>query len=229
MGTTTIATLAINVISRIEEENPPIFWNLQTELYSALVEAMNDLLLLVGRPNLSVNQSFTLTPNTVWQTIPKGQFLITDVQGPASPLWRISLFDLDYLQASSDSSWENDIADYPQRWAPIGLNYFLIHPAVSQPTQVQLTTIAYPTTDTWPYSGNETVPFHDEFFVALEEYSTHILTLKEAGATFKDSMALYQGYLSLAQRMTELEDKRDPLIFSPSFGGRSGLNAIVKR
>jgi hypothetical protein len=230
MGTTPISVLAGQVINRLEENNPPVFWNLSNELYSGLIEACNDLLILVGRPDFLVNQPFNLVPNTVWQQMPKGQLLITDIQGPSSPLWRVSLFSMDYEQASWGSSWEADTAPIPQRWGPVGLGgLFFVHPAPNAPTQVSITTIPYPTADNWPYTGTEVVPFHDEFFEALEMYSAHFCRIKESGAEFKESMTLYQSYLTLAQRMTQIEDRKDPLLFSRSFGGITGLNSIPKR
>jgi len=76
---------------------------------------------------------------------------------------------------------------------------FGIHPAVSTPVQVLLTGILCPVTEIWPYNGSEIVPFHHEFFVALEEYATVYCRLKETGAEFEESLSLYQQYLSLAE------------------------------
>src|SRR5437660_12863298 len=105
MGTTAISVLSNQVLSRVEEANPPTFWSLTREVYSALIEACNDLLLLVGRPSFLVNQPFNLVPNTVWQTVPKGQLLITDILGPSRPLWRLSPFDTAYVRTRSPSDW----------------------------------------------------------------------------------------------------------------------------
>jgi hypothetical protein len=229
MGTTPISTLSLQVLSRIEETNPPVFWNLANEVYSGIIEALNDLLILVGRPNFIVNQVFNLTPNTVWQIVPKGQLLITDIQGPSSPLWRVSLFDMDYVQSSWGPDWEADTALVPIRWGPVGFTTFFVHPAPSAPLQVTITSIAYPTLDSWPYTGLETVPFHDEFFEAIEQYAAHYARIKETGAEFQESLVLYQAYLMLAQRMTQIESRKDPLIFSRTFGGLVGVNPIQKR
>ena len=231
MGTTPISTLAVQVQNRLEETvgSPGIFWSLQNEIYSGIIEACNDLLILVGRPDMLVNQPFTLVPNTVWQIVPKGSLLITDIQGSSSPLWRVSLFSMDYEQSANGPSWESDVATAPQRWFPVGFGTFGIWPAVSAPIQVNITTIAYPTIDNWPYSGGELVSFHDEFFEAIEQYASHYCRIKETGAEFKESMALYQAYLTLAQRMTQIEDRRDPLLFSRTFGAIVGLNPIQKR
>jgi hypothetical protein len=230
MGTTPISTLGIQVANRLEENTTsPVFWSLSNEFYTGLIEACNDFLILVGRPDFLVNQPFTLVPNQVWQTVPKGQLLITDIQGPYSPLWKVSLFSMDYEQSNNGPSWESDTSSTPLRWGPVGFSSFFIHPAVNIPTEVTITSIAYPTSDNWPYSGSETVPFHDEIFQWLEEYASHYARLKEGGAEFKESMALYQAYLQGAQRMTQIEDRKDPLIFSRVFGGTVGLNPVQKR
>lgn len=229
MGTTPISTLSTQVVARLEEASPPVFWNLTNEVYTALVEAMNDLTILVGRPSFLVNQALALTPNSVWQTIPKGQFLITDIQGPSSPLWRTTLFDMDYLQASWGPDWEADTAPVPVRWGPVGFTKFFVHPAPSVPVTVTTISIPYPTSDPWPYTGAEAVPFHDEFFEAIEQYAAHYCRIKEIGAEFQESLDLYRAYLTLAERMTEIESRKDPLIFSRTFGGPVGIDAIRKR
>ena len=229
MGTTPISTLAVSVINRLEEADPPIFWDLSSELYSGLVEAMCDLLLLVGRPNITATIPFTCAANTVWQAIPKGVFLISGIQGQAGRLRKVSLFEMDYTQASWGSDWENDLAGFPVRWFPVGLTRFGIYPAVSTPITLTLTGIAYPVTTPWPYDGSQLVPYHDEFFQALEMYASHYCRIKETGLEFEESLVLFQQYMKLAERMTEIEDKRDPLLFSKVWGGPAGLNSITKR
>lgn len=46
---TSVAELAPSVLSRVQDP-AATFWNLNLEVYSALVEAINDLMLIVGRP-----------------------------------------------------------------------------------------------------------------------------------------------------------------------------------
>lgn len=228
---TSISTLALNVINRLEEADPPVFWDKSIEIYSALVEAENDLLMLVGRPTQTVNVPFTLTPNTVWQRVPKGLFLITDIWGSQSQIRKSTLYDLDYSQASWGADWENDTSDDgPLRWAPVGMTWFAVHPAPTSAVQVTLDAIAYPVTSaTFPYTGAEIVPFHHEVFSALEEYAVVYLRLKEMGPEFTESMAVYQNYLTMASRLTEIEDRRDPLIFSRAFGAPVSVQSRVKR
>jgi len=232
--TTPISTLANNVLERLEENYPggPIFWNEQWEIYTAIAEAMNDLILLVGRPTQTVSMPFNLTPNTPWQRVPQGVFLISDIQGPQAPLRKYTLFSYDYEQPGSiGSDWENDSDPAgPTSWAPVGMGMFIVHPACTSPQTVLISGIAYPVAETtFPYTGAELVPFHHEFFVALEEYAAHYCRIKEGSAEAQESMSLYRSYLSLAKRMTEIEDRRDPLIFSPSLGAPAGLQSHIRR
>src|ERR1700743_2722220 len=120
----TISTLAPYVANRVEENLPSIFWQQEGVLNWALMEAECDLMLLVGRPDLIVSLPFDIVPNTPWQTVPKGMFCITNIQGPSSEVWKIMLQDLDYAQVS-DSGWEQDIGESIQKWAPIGLTKFV--------------------------------------------------------------------------------------------------------
>jgi hypothetical protein len=196
-----------------------------------LVEAMNDLLLLVGRPTQAVNQVITLAANTVWQTLPKGVFLITDLIGPGGTIRKGNLFSMDYVMSGDGSpTWENDVADYPTKWGPLGFNLFFVHPAPSTAIQLTLTGIQYPVIEqVWPFSGAETVPFHHECQLALELYASHVARLKEMGQEFQESLSLYDEYLSLAKRFTTIEDKRDGVIFSRTIGAQARVSPITKR
>src|SRR5271166_5079560 len=95
---TPISTLAPNVLNRLEENvASPVFWKIHTEIYDFLVEALNDMILLLGRPMQAVGLPITLAPNTVWQTLPKGIFLITDLYGPQGTIRKSNLFSYDYV------------------------------------------------------------------------------------------------------------------------------------
>lgn len=230
--TTPISSLAANVLSRLEELPPGIFWSEQFEIYTAITEAMSDLLMLVGRPTQTVSTPFNLTPNSVWQRVPKGVFLISDIQGPQAPLHKFTLYSYDYEQPGGiGSDWENDTSPAgPRSWAPVGMNMFIVHPACMSPQTVLISGLAYPVAETgFPYTGSELVPYHHEFHVLLEMYAAHYCRLKEGSAEFQESLTLYQGYLAGAKRMSEIEDRRDPLIFDRAFGAPSGVNSHVKR
>lgn len=231
-GGATLSTLASYVQNRLEElptGTPGTMWSFQFEILSALAEAQNDLMLLVGRPTQVVSQSFTLAPNTVWQAVPEGIFAITDIQGYNSPLYKINLWDLDYTQSSWGSDWTQDVDVVAKRWAPIAFNLFAIHPAVSVEQTVNITAIQYPQTDVWPYTGTEPIVFSDEFFVALEQYATAYCRLKELGGEAQEGLALFQQYMNMARRLSEISDLRDPLLFSMGFGSAQNVNPTTRR
>lgn len=229
-GLTTIGTLANQVQERLEETvgAPGVFWSLQYEIYSALVEAMNDLMLLVGRPTQIVQTPFTLAANSAWQTIPKGVFIPTDLYNSAGRIRRVDLNSMDFTQSSWTGSWQNDTsATGPVRWGPIGVNRFFVHPAPTTALTISMTAISLPVAEEWPYGGSEGVPFSDEFFVALEEYAALYCRIKENEIT--DAMPMYGNYLNLARRMSQIQDRRDGQLFaSPSLGLVAGLNPVPK-
>lgn len=227
---TSISALAANVLSRLEDP-AGVFWSNSFEIYTGIVEALNDMLLLVGRPTQTVNTPFNLQPNSVWQTVPRGIFAITDIWIAQSRLRKVNLFDMDYSQSSWGSDWENDAADTgPSRWGPLGFGNFFVHPAPSVPQTVLLDGVALPVAETnFPYLGTEVVPFHNEFHDAIEEYAAVYARVKESGAELQQGMPMYQSYLTMAKRMTELEDRRDPLVFSMAMGVPTSVNSLQKR
>lgn len=236
------------VLDRLEESGPaPVFW-CQDEVTAALVEGLCDIIILVGRPDLVVSLPYTLQPNTPWQTIPPQMFCITDMQGPASQVWKVTLRDLDSCLVNGGPDWQQDIGPAVQRWAPLGLNRFAVWPALSAPQTVMLTGIAAPhfqfvgiggygddfggggygdpvalervAQTVWPFPAGAQAPIEDEFFQALELYAAHYLRFKEGGNEFSESNKLYQQYLAIAQRLSTLEDRRDPYIFGAATGAQ---------
>jgi hypothetical protein len=228
----TISTLAPFVQNRLEENptGPPgIFWSYSNEIFSALVEGICDLLLLIGRPTQTVQQPFTIQPNNWFQVLPSNVFLITDLLAPGLRVKKIGLFDLDFTQSFNGSDWQQDIGPTIQQWGPLGLNSFFVHPAVSQPQDVTITGIANPVISGWPFSASTPLPFEDNIWVAIEEYAAHYCAFKEGGAEFQNSMTLYQSFLDLARRYSAIQDRRDPYVFTSSLGGRVGVSETTAR
>ena len=153
---------------------------------------------------------------------------MTDVWGSQSRLRRGTLFDLDYSQSSWGSDWENDTGD-PTMFVPLGFNMFVVHPAPAAPQTVLLDGIAYPVTVPYPYDGSQIVPFAHEFFEMFEMYAAVYCRLKESGVELQEAMPMLQNFYNLAERMTTIQDRRDTMVFSPSFGGTIGVNALKRR
>jgi len=227
----TVADLAPYVENRLEEPiGAPVFWGQSTEIYSAVVEAVCDLLLLIGRPTQTVNQLVTLLPNKVYQLMPAGMLCITDIVSQNGAVYKMTQYDMDYSQSSWGSDWENDLSDQDfDQWWPVGFGMFGIHPAVSQPLTVGITGIALPTTEAWPFSGNSAIPFEDSMFAALEMYAAGYCRLKEQGNEFYEGVKLYQAYLEVAKRYTQIQDRRDDMIFSQGLGLQQNINPNKKR
>lgn len=194
------------------------FWNEQFEVQAGLAEAISELLLIVGRPTQIYNGTVILTPNTVWQPLPPNVLALTTIRCNGALLWKSTLHSLDYLQASWGSNWQSDRGPLPKRWAPLGLSMFVVHPAPLQPIKVQISAIEYPFLDTWPPNGTETSPFHKEVNQALEMYSAAYCRIKEIGQDHAEGQQLYQRFLAIGRRLTQIEDRRDDLVFTQSFG-----------
>jgi hypothetical protein len=125
--------------------------------------------------------------------------------------------------------WAQDVDNAAYRWAPIGFNMFAVHPAVATAQTVNITAIQYPTTDVWPYTGAETVQFEDNYFQLIEEYAAFYCRIKEMGGEFQEGMKLFEQYMLGAKRMTQIQDKRDPLLFTSGFGGTQNVNPGTRR
>jgi hypothetical protein len=227
---TPLSALAQNVLNRLEDPTG-IFWSQSFEIMSALAEAENLLMLLVGRPTQTVTVPFNLVPNTVWQTTPAGVMLITDIYGPQSLLRKASLWDMDFSMSSWGPDWEQDVSTSgPVRFGNLGFTKFFVHPAPAQPQTVLIDAIQYPVpVSGFPYSGATTIPFHEEIFVALEDYACVYNRVKEAGAELQEAMPLYKSFLELAKRLSTIEDRRDNMIWSMAFGPQAGANSAVQR
>lgn len=226
----TVSDLLPQIFSRVEElPEDPIFWT-EDEANFAAIEALNDLMLLVGRPTQVVSLPFNIVPNQAFQQIPKGIFAVSDIQGAGSQVYKVTLEDFDYLQAYNTSDWTQDVGETIQQWCPIGMTMFAVHPTLSVFQTVQLTGIAYPCVETWPYDPTAiTVPFNDIFLVTLEKYAAHYLRFKEATDEETESNKIYQSYLDDARRMTELQDRQDLWIFNKGTGVATVSNPISLR
>lgn len=226
---TPISQLATQVLARVQDPDA-IFWDLELEVYPALVEAINDLMLIIGRPTTLYSTPVQLNPLVCWQPMPQNMLSITNIRSNLQSLWKVPLRTMDFTMSSWEPDWETDVADSPQRWGSLGLSYFFVHPAPSQPMTVLVAGIGYPVPSAvFPPTGAETSPFHKEFEQALELYAASYLRLKELGDDAQEGMELYKAYLAIAQRLTMIEDRKDSLVFSQAFGVPTALSRVTIR
>jgi len=227
-ATSTITQLAPAVGQRLQDPTF-VFWNEQYETFAGLAEAITELLLIVGRPTAIFNQPVTIQPNTVWQAMPSGLLAITDIFLAGTKLKKTSLRALDVLCASWTSAWESDRAAAPARWAPLGLNYFIVHPAPLRPVTVTITGLQYPILTAWPPNGSEASPFHAEVDQALQMFAAHYCRVKEVGQDMEEGLPLYQAFLEIGQRLSAIEDRRDSLVWTRSLGAPTAPSQVAHR
>lgn len=226
--TSTLAELAPQVSDRLQDPTN-VFWQYRYEVLAGLAEGISELLLLIGRPTVIFNSPLVLTPNTCFQPMPTGLLCLTDIQTSISRLRKTSLHSLDYTTASWSSSWESDRAAIPARWAALGLTQFIVHPAPLQPISVNITGIAYPFIDAWPPVGTESSPFHKEINQALQLFAASYARCKETGLDFQEGLALYSAFLEIGQRLSQIEDRKDSLVWSRALGVPTAPSVVSHR
>jgi hypothetical protein len=228
MATSTLAAMSPQVGDRLQDPTF-IFWNEQFEVWAGLAEGINELLLMIGRPTQIFNETITIESNTVWQTMPSGVLALTNLNVNGSQLKKTTLRALDYTQSSWSSAWQSDRAPVPARWAPVGLGMFIVHPAPVQPIFAQATGIAYPFTDTWPPAGTDVSPFEKNLDQALEMYAASYARVKEIGQDFQEGLELYKRFQQIGQRYSVIQDRRDDLVWTQSFGAPTAPSQVYKR
>lgn len=226
--TSTIAELAPDVSERLQDDSN-VFWSLDYEIFGGLAEAISELLLIVGRPTQTFNQSFTPALNTCFNAMPSGVLALTNIRSTLSNLPKTSLRNLDYLCSSWSPSWQSERGPIPKRWAPLGLNMFVLHPAPTQPIELNITGIQYPFLDSWPPNGTETSPFAKEFNQALQLYAASYARTKEIGQDFQEGLSMYQQFLEIGQRMSVIEDRKDSLVWCRAFGAATAPSQVAHR
>ena len=219
-----INTLATAVLGRIEEANPPVFWNLQGEIYDFCVEAMNEATMITGEPEIRQLSSFTLAANTTLFTVPAPLVALLRVQAP-NWVEKTTLWDLDRLTPG----WESDVGAVPDYWFPYGLTQFGIHPQLTQSLQVFLTGIALPIPTGAPYTGSELIPFQPEYNDGFEDYAAHICTLKEGGKEFQASLKVYGRFLDAMTQLGNFAYRKGSLRFSRIVGTPASVTPVEER
>jgi hypothetical protein len=218
----TTNTIAAAVQSRLEEPaGAGIFWSYQNEILPAVVEAMNEASLLTGVVQIVQTAPITVPINTTYLPLPINALALLRVQAPVY-LRKTNIFTLDNL----NRTWQTEKGPQLKSWFPLGVTNWGVYPQLTAEQQVIVTYLAYPVNAGPPYTGNETVPFQSEFDESLEQYASHILRLKEAGADFEASQTLYQEFLKTMLTLNAFESRHDSLTFTRGAGASVRINPV---
>ena len=98
-----------------------------------------------------------------------------------------------------------------QRWAPIGINQFLIHPMDSVGGRtITVTGVIEPTPLA---SGGDVLSLDDDFVSMAVEYAAHRVQLKEGGQVFSDASLLLQRFYGFLKQRMRLSGMTFPRYF----------------
>lgn len=228
----TISDLAIQVLQRLEEDPAaPVFWDLQNEVYPAIVEAMNEAALVTGVVQVVQMLPVELPVDTNFIAMPANAICLLRVLGPTA-VQKTDVYALDQMLPgweTAGGAGANPPVQQIQYWFPMGTNYYGIYPQLSVEQQVTITYLGYPVTVTPPYTGAETVPYQQEFQDALIEYGAHILRLKESGYEFEASQTIYQQFLDTMKALSVFQSRHDSLVFTKATGAKVRVSDVEVR
>jgi hypothetical protein len=225
----TLSDIALRVQNKLEEPaggNPPVtgnFWDYQREVFPAVVEASNEANLIAGTV-IAAYQAYIIPPNTTYLSMPKNALALMRVVG-LNRVKKYDVFQLDNLRRG----WENETGEVIEGWFSMGFTQWGVFPRLTVEQRVVLTYIAYPVAEARPYSGNEVLPFQDEYYQSIENYAAHILRMKEAGQEFEISQQMYQEFLSSMQSLSRLQARRDNLVFAKTMGATLRTNIVESK
>jgi len=221
----TLMQLATEVLNRLEE-NPsaPVFWNLQGEVYPAIVFAANEAALITGEPEVIQITPFTLTANTSLFSLPAAAIALLRIQAPQW-LTKTSLWDMDRMLPG----WESDVGPTPDYWFPVGLTQFCIHPQLQGNVTAFLTYLALPVPTVTPYTGLETLDYQPEFQEGIIDYAAHVLQAKEGGKEFQSSAKLYDRFLAKMTQLSNFSYRTGSIKFTRTVGSTATVTPVEKK
>ena len=214
------------VLNRLEETDPPMFWDLQNEIRPLIVEALSEGMLISGDPELYVTTPITLVANSNVQPMPAGAVAILRLEaGPSGTIRKTSLIDLDRFLPY----WEQDTGTAIDFWFPLGLMQFGIHPQLTTPQQAFISCIAAPVPSGRPYAGTEYVPFQKEFDAGFADCAASAARLKEGGDDFQAGMKSYDSFLDKMAEMSRFAFRKGLWRFSKSVGAQAAVTDVKVR
>ena len=222
-----MSTLLPDVLGRIEENNPPVFWSLIQEVYPGIVEGMFEAALVTGVVQQS-NVAVTLQTNTTYFSlqnnvaigVPRGTIGVLRMRAPY-PIKKTSQFALDNWQPG----WQQAApTDQIQAWFPLGLSAFGIYPQLQDQAIVTMDFIVSPVNKVTPYNGAEVMPFQTEYYDAFSQYAAGILRSKEGGAEAEEAAEVLQDYLGRLKALSAFQGRLDSLVYSKGYGTQTEVN-----
>ena len=222
-----LADLLTDTLGRIEESDPPVFWNLQNEVYVAMVDALFEAALITGVVQAN-NVLVTLAANTTYFSlqnntaigIPVGVIAALRMRAPWA-IRKTSLIGLDnYYPAWQQAALGSQIT----AWFPLGVSAFGIYPQLAFEATVVMDFIQCPINEARPYSGSEVIPLQDEFTCLLSKYAAAALRAKEGGVDAEEAETVFQEYLEDVKSLSLFQQRVDSLTYSAAFGGQSRVN-----
>lgn len=216
-----LSQLVTQVLQRLEEDPAnPVFWSI-FEVENAVVEAMNEAALITGVVQTVQTATLTLPADATWISMPENAICLLRIVG-ANAVQKTEVFALDKLhpgwQTEGGSSANPPVLTITN-WFPVGLDKFGIYPMLSADQQVKVTYLSYPMqTAPAEYTGNETIPFQQEYIESLTQYAAHVLRLKESGQEFQESQQVYQEFLATMRRLSAFVARHDSLVFTKTGG-----------
>ncbi len=222
----TVADIATEVLRRLEEDPAnSLFWNLASEVRPDVVEAMNELTLISGEPEIKDTALMTLAASTRFFTIPNGGLVLLRMEGPGV-IRKTNVYEMDMTRRG----WLAETGDTVKRWFPFGLGQFGIVPKLTADVQVSIAYVRVSVNADPPYTGAETIPTREEYRESLTDHAAHSLRFKEGGEDWLASIQNYDRFLSRASELSKFAARIGKLRFS-RFGGRiaAPVSEVVER
>ena len=221
----TLADLETSVLCRLEENEAgaPTFW-IRDEIRAALVESLFETALATGEPQVRRTVPATIVAGSTLQAMPADAIAILKIETQFA-LWKTSVWDLDQTNAG----WQNDTADAPDQWFPVGLSQWGIYPKLNADVQAILTVVSVPVAPAMTYTGAEMVPYQDEYLDAFVDYADHVLRLKDSNQAFLDSFATYGKFLQKCEELNRFGYRKGSLRFSRALGAGGAAPSQVEQ
>lgn len=218
----TVADIATEVLRRLEEDPAnSLFWNLASEVRPDVVEAMNELTLISGEPEIKDTALMTLAASTRFFTIPNGGLVLLRMEGPGV-IRKTNVYEMDLTRRG----WLSETGDTVKRWFPFGLGQFGIVPKLTADVQVSIAYVRVPVNADPPYTGAEAIIFREEYREAMIGHAAHSATFKEAGQDLMGTVGQYDLFLQRGAELGRLAARLGKLRFS-RFGGHIATTAEV--